>query len=497
MKFGGAILWVLAYLGAVLVGLGLWVRRVFGVITIDQLVLNLDGAGAADSGLIWGAVLTGVVLPVLIVTAGMLVRLLVKQLLDDRGIKPNPRLIRGGAIGLVAVLMFGGATTAAQAVSFGAFVESSVREATGAPDLGNYYVAPRVSQDRDAAQARPNLVLIYLESIENTLADEDLFEFNMLEPVQRATDGWTEIPDLRQYDGGGWTMAGVVSTQCGVPLRTASNSSDRGKLNELDDQVAYLPGAVCLGDVLEHAGYRNVYMGGAHTSFAGKGAYFAQHGYGEVTGRQQWVEAGEHEIRTDWGLSDRRLFEQAKQRIDELHASDQPFNLTLLSLDTHESPWRYDYCTDSAAEEMAAITRCSMEQVAGFIEHMRVEGMLDDTVVVVMGDHLKQVASWASFDEQLASAEDRSLFGRVWSPTPVTFERRDFDQFSMYPTLLELLGFEPENHRAGVGVSALVPGDGAHARGTMLELGEREYDAVVRSRSTQLFADIWQGREPE
>lgn len=495
MKVGNVILWGLAYVGAVLAGLGLWVMRVFGVITVDQLMLNLEGAGDGDAGLFWGALLTGVVLPVLIVTAALLARIIIVQVLEDRGVPPQAnrlrrRWLRVGAMVLVAAVMVGGAATAAKAVSLADFVESSVREATGAPDLGDYYVAPQPGEARDPEADRPNLVLIYLESIENTLADDERFEFNMLEPVQRATEGWAEIPDLRQYDGGGWTMAGVVSTQCGVPLRSASSGSDRGSLNELDDQVDYLPGAVCLGDMLAAEGYRNVYLGGAHTSFAGKGAFFEQHGYDEVMGRQQWAEAGEHEMRSDWGLSDRRLFSLAKQRVDELHAADQPFNLTLLSLDTHESPWRYDYCEAPADEEMAAITLCSMEQVAEFIDHMRDEGMLDDTVVVVMGDHLKQVAGWASFTEELDTAEDRSIFGRVWSPAGVEFARGDFDQFSMYPTLLELVGVAPPDRRAGVGVSALAPAADPGAE-SMLALSAQEYDAVVRSRSDELFTHLW------
>lgn len=496
MKVVSALLWSLVYLGAILAGLGLWVRRMFGVVTVDQLLLNLEGAGETDSGLVWGAVLTGVVLPALVVTALILVRVILRQLMEGR--RPRSAVWwRAGSAALAAVVLLGGAATAAQAVSFGDYLESSLREAAGAPDLGDFYVTPKVAVEPDSARDPdpPNLVLIYLESVENTFADDGLFERNMLQPVQQATRGWTEIPELRQYDGGGWTMAGIVSTQCGVPLRTASSGSDRDVLNGLDDQVDYLPGAVCLGDVLADEGYRNVYMGGAHTGFAGKGAFFEQHGYGEVSGRQQWAEAGEQEMRTDWGLSDRRLFELATQRVRELHAEQQPFNLTLLSLDTHESAWRHQSCTESAEDEMTAITLCSMGQVAGFIDAMRDEGILDDTVVVVMGDHLKQVASWASFHDELGSvpADQRSIFGRVWSPAGVTFARSDFDQFSMYPTLLELLGLPPAGHRAGVGASALVPASEV-APGSMLDLDAREYDAVVRSRSTSLFAELWGAR---
>ncbi|QAB16803.1 hypothetical protein Leucomu_01630 [Leucobacter muris] len=169
-------------------------------------------------------------------------------------------------------------------------------------------------------------------------------------------------------------MAGIVSTQCGIPLRSGGALGENVDLNELGSEgnevTSYLPNATCLGDVLAREGYRNVFMGGADADFAGKGAFFRSHGYDEVHDLQEWRAAGETEIRDDWGLSDRRLFERAREEVTRLHEGNQPFNLTLLTLDTHEGPRVYDYCSWDTEEAMTSITFCSMEQVAGFVDYL-------------------------------------------------------------------------------------------------------------------------------
>ena len=103
-----------------------------------------------------------------------------------------------------------------------------------------------------------------------------------------------------------------------------------------------------------------------------------------------WRAAGESEenFRRDWGLSDGRLMAHAKEKIDQLHAeaerSGRPFNLSVLTLDTHEPVHVYDYCTVDTEDEVTSVFSCSMTQVAGFVEHMEEKGYLDDTAVALM-----------------------------------------------------------------------------------------------------------------
>lgn len=495
--------------GAVLAGGGVWVRRTFGLISVDQLLMNLPGGEGAGGGeLIAGAVVT-----ILLIPGAVVVLLLLLTEKSRRDLRRGGMLrgggrwvLRGIAVVLAAAVPLGGAAAFGSTIGAAEYVQAYAREASGGTTLADYYVEPRhgvaanaqggpgMKADGGDGRERRNLVTIYLESIEDAFADETTFEANMLAPVQRVTAGWDSISALRQYEGGGWTMAGLVSTQCGIPLRTAGAVSDATALNLIghDGEAvdAYLPGATCLGDVLAREGYRNVYMGGADARFAGKGAFLESHGYDEVHALQEWLELGETEMRSDWGLSDRRLFERAREEVTRLHEQGQLFNLTLLTLDTHESAYSYDYCPDDTAQQMTSITVCSMEQVAGFVEYLEQTGVLEDTTVVLMGDHLKFEAEANSFWDELRNRQGRTIFNRVWTPDGVVFSRDDIDQFSMYPTLIELAGIELEDHRAGIGVSALVGADEVPA-GTILDLDEQEYRAVTQSRAAAFYRDLW------
>lgn len=505
--------WLLMAVGAVSLGIGLWVRRNFGVISVDQLLSNLQGGGGDGAGgteLVESGVLIGLVAPL---TAVIVLLVLVER---SRRVLHRHRELEGArrrwfrvaaALVAVAVPVAGGGYLGAT-VGAGDYVRAVAREAATGTGIADYYVAPTVHDwrgsgdtlgDFDAGEQPRNLVIVYLESIEETFRDADRFGQNMLAPVDHATHDWASLPSLRQYDGGGWTMSGIVATQCGIPLRTAASVADNTELNLIGSEgrevSAYLPGAMCLGDVLAEEGYRNVYMGGADASFAGKGAFFDTHGYDEVHDLQEWWADGETETRPDWGLSDRRLFTRAKAEVSRLHEADEPFNLTLLTLDTHETPYLYDYCEATTPEELTAITDCSMRQVQGFVTYLDEQGILEDTTVVLMGDHLKLMVEGRSFWDAMQGVQDRTIYNRVWVPGGVDFAREDIDQLSIYPTLLELTGLEISEHRAGMGVSALAPADEV-PEGSILDLTPTEYGDIVSSRSSAFYRELW-GETPE
>lgn len=514
-KGGATVLgWALIALGAVFTSASAWVRRTFGQISVDQLVLNVQGGGEQGGGgteIVADGVMWGLVAPLLAVLAIAVCVARARRSLRARRPARSHRFTawtRVVAVACVIAVPLAGAVSLSSTIGVGAYINSYVREATTGTTLGDFYVVPGLTgaaaakttganlPGLAAAGGQRNLIVIYLESVEDALADDTLFEKNMLAPVQQATAGWATIPHLSQYEGGGWTMAGIVSTQCGVPLRSAGASVNIAELNSLgangEPVESYLPGAVCLGDVLHDRGYRNVFLGGADADFAGKGTFLSGHGYDEVRDLSTWQDAGETELRPDWGLSDRRLFALAAETVTELHESGQPFNLSVLSLDTHEQAYAHDYCEVDTAAPMTAITLCSMRQVAGFIDYLGAMGYLDDTAVMVMGDHEKFIARSNSFEAELSTLTTRTIFNRMWLPAGagLKIQRESTDQLSMYATLLELAGVQAPDHRAGVGVSVFAP---KAPKGSLPTLAADEYSDVVTSRSSAFYGSLWGG----
>lgn len=511
---GWALIALFVATGAVLLGSALWIRRTFGPISIDQMLMSLPGAGGAEvtgaeSGYVSDFVWQAIALPLICVVVLFMLSWLVRRVMNrrqqaiasevsDRGRYGRPHASRPRFSrwipGLFAAVTFvSGAAVFAQTIGLAQYV----RSATTTLSMMDYYVAPYANDDTsvvfdisDGKSEPKNLVTIYLESADDAFSDADQFEANLLQPLQEATEGWASIPALRVYEGGGWTMAGLVGTQCGIPLRGPGIGENDINSNEIGaDAEEYLPGAYCLGDALADVGYTNVYLGGADAGFASKGVFFSNHGFDEVKDLEYWIEQGETEL-SAWGLSDRALMEQAKAEVTRLHEAGEPFNLTMLTLDFHEPAHLFDYCPQTTEADLSSALICSMQQVAGFIDYMEEKGYLDDTVVVVMADHPKMVADGGYYSNELSGValDERLLFNRIWTPDGESdWARDDIDQLSMYATTLDLLDLGQADGRAGVGLSALT----GTIENTALNLQTDEYLELLQSRSADLYSWLW------
>lgn len=489
---GRGLCYGLIWLGLTLLAAAGVIRHYWGQISVGQMRMNLvsvqtDGGGGS---IVWVSVLLIGVLPVLLTLAVALGQWVWRRRRLSGHTARAPRgVVRSISAIAVAAVVVGGTASFASAVDLPRYVKA----AKFPHDIGSRYIQPTVTGDA----GKRNLVVVYLESGEQTLADDQLFEknaFKPLEDVTRAEDGWRSVTDLQQYEGGGWTMAGLTSTQCGIPLKSSGegiSSSDIGAGME-----QYLGGVTCLGDVLQNHGYTSTFLGGANSSFAGKDAFLRSHGYTEDKGLADWRAAGEPEqnFRGDWGLSDERLMAHAKDEVDRLHArserTGQPFNLSMLTLDTHEPVHVYDSCGVDTQNQVTSVFACSMTQVAGFIEHMRVQGYLEDTSVVVMGDHLKHMSAGDAFHEQLDHHPNRTIFNRVWIPGESSDQplRAGADQLSMYPTLLEAAGLSVHNGAAGLGTSVRRQ---QPPQGSAQAMDPEEYALLLESRSAEFYTRAW------
>ncbi|MFI7495617.1 sulfatase-like hydrolase/transferase [Kocuria sp. M4R2S49] len=499
---GHLLVYVLIWAGLALLIAAAGIRYFWGEISVGQMLLHLvsvelDGGGGP---IVWIGILGIGVLPLLITAGIALWQHLRRRKRGHHGDDMRPRrpqwAMRTVSTALVGAVVVGGTTAFATTVGVGDYIRSGNSEY----DLGDYYVEPTVTSDQD----KRNLVLIYLESGEATLANDQHFEkdaFVPLKEVTEASDGWQSVDDFQQYQGGGWTMAGLVSTQCGVPLKGLGSSAGSGALNDLGGAAdTYLGGITCLGDVLDEHGYQNVFLGGANASFAAKDTFLDNHGYSEVKDLSDWRAAGEPErnFRGDWGLSDERLMAHAKDEIDELHAeaerTGRPFNLSVLTLDTHEPVHIYDYCTVDTQNVVTSAFFCSLTQVAGFVEHMEEKGYLEDTAVVIMGDHLKHMSAGDAFHEQLDHHENRTIFNRIWVPGEDGSSelRPRVDQLNLYPTILEAAGLTLRDDAAGLGVSAFAP---TVPEGSAQALEPALYTKLLDSRSAQFYAEAWAGED--
>lgn len=427
--------YVVAFIG---ISLAYWIDRMFGEPSIDQIQYHLvyaEGAALQMSEVFLATFVVEVLLLTLVSALGVT---LLHGILAERWPAWKRHVLRASppfalCTSLVALML-----------QFSLFSYAAAHFATD--QFAERYVDPKLVHVQPQG-ARRNLLLIYVESLETTYGNPALFGRDLLAPLRAV--GGQELAPLRPAPGATWTIGGIVATQCGVPLKVYSEHDVR----RMRGERVYLPGATCLGDLMQAHGWHNVFMGGAPLSFSGKGTFLQDHGFAETYGRDEWERAGLRKgERNIWGLYDSALFERARARLATLQASGRPFMLSLLTLDTH-NPFGFlsPACQQRGVRDFAGIVECGAAQIAEFIRAAREQGLLENTVVVVVGDHL---AVPNPLYEKLKQAQDRRMFNLVLAPDLPPVTASELSPFDLYPTLLELVGLQADGSRLGLGVSA-------------------------------------------
>ncbi|RYE49666.1 MAG: hypothetical protein EOP48_20740, partial [Sphingobacteriales bacterium] len=257
-----------------------------------------------------------------------------------------------------------------------------------------------------------------------------------------------DFTNISQVGATGWTIAGMVASQCGFPLITTGSGG-----NSMRDVPKFLPGAKCLGDVLASEGYQLEFMGGADPYFAGKGKFLKDHGFSKVQGFSDLSpNLSDALYRSDWGLFDDSLFSFASKRYHELVKINKPFGLFLLTLDTHhpvghipKSCQGYEY--GDGQNEILNAVYCSDKLISEFIDSLDNE----DTLVVIASDHL---AMRNTASDRLQKQDRKNLLLFYWpSRLRNSINARADGTFSSGVTALDIMGFKIEG--IGLGRSLL------------------------------------------
>ena len=306
----------------------------------------------------------------------------------------------------------------------------------------DFYETPKATPP----QSNRNLVFLYLESLERTYFDEARFPglINELRELEKEGLSFTNI---RGAEGTGFTIGGMVASQCGIPLVTSSHP------NSMAGMDRFLPGAQCIGDLLADAGYQLDYMGGASLKFAGKGKFYTSHGFTQVRGKDE-LRAGldDPDYLSNWGLYDDTVLEMVLQRYQELVAADRPFALFALTLDTHHPNGHPSRSCDGLVYEDGAnpilnAVHCSDRLAARFIRKLRESAASDNTLLVVASDH---IALRNSAYDQLTSGKRTNLL-MIFDPASAQTSQnsRAGTTLDIAPTILSRLGFNVAAHGLG------------------------------------------------
>ena len=303
-----------------------------------------------------------------------------------------------------------------------------------------------------------NLIYIFLESVETTYSDKEnggAFTFDCIPEL-------TELAEENEcFSGGGlnggmilpgttWTMGGMFAQTSGLPLKISIGE------NMMSTQKDFFPDITTLGDILYKEGYKQVLLLGSDAEFGGRKTYFSQHGNYEMLDYGYAVENGKipEDYYVWWGYEDEKLFAFAKEELMSLSQSDEPFNLTMLTVDTHfEDGYVCDLCSDEFGEnQYANVMACSSRQVADFVAWIRQQDFYENTTIVLVGDHTTMDSDFCDdADDDYARKAYLSIINSAIE------KKRDGDieysTLDMFPTTLAAMGVEIEGDQLGLGVN--------------------------------------------
>ncbi len=329
--------------------------------------------------------------------------------------------------------------------------------------IESYYVDP-ATVDLVFPEKKRNLIFIYLESMEMTFANREVggaFDENVIKNLTllsqenenfSGTYGEGSMLDGGYaYSGGTWTIGAIFSSTSGIPLQT-SGLADH---NDMNTQDAFYPTITTLGDILHDAGYRQVFMIGSSAIFGGRQLYLTNHGEFEFRDLN-WAKRTGHlpaGYYVWWGYEDQKLFSYAKETLEELGSGDEPFNFTMLTVDTHMTGgYTCELCGNEFENRYSNVYACSDKQVSEFIEWIKQQDFYENTTIILMGDH-------PTMDATYCRNIDNDYVRRVYTcvlnapVSPVRTAYRSYSTLDMFPTTLSTLGVEIPGGRLGLGTS--------------------------------------------
>lgn len=323
--------------------------------------------------------------------------------------------------------------------------------------IEKHYVYPRTTEIIFPL-SKKNLILIQVESLETSIQDKKnggFFDVNAIPYLTHLAQSHISFSHAEFGQGAtvlpgtSWTIAGLVAETAGIPLKMYKTHKRIG--NTMDRYSGFLSGVVSLGDILQKNGYQNIFILGTGKEFAGKENYVKQHGDYLIYDREDIPKKGND-------ASDYEVFEFAKSEIEKLGQTNQPFHVLIQTVDTHFGILKEGDCPTPFQKNFQNAFYCADLNLKKFISWLQQSDIYDETVVVILGDHLTMGATVLN-EMKSCDANASEITRKVYnafihsSAVPIQKNYRQFSTMDMFPTILASMGVQIKGERLGLGTN--------------------------------------------
>lgn len=346
------------------------------------------------------------------------------------------------------------------------------------------YLEPYQDTERVSLTDKHNLIVIYLESLENTgqlkkyggyIPDN---EENLLENLTAiANNEYASLKDKniqtihisqsdkamigqQSSDTFGTTLWSMMGSQTGmrpVDYGTSNLFVDGNKSKEQSKNNKY-QGIYGLGDILDKDGYSQEFICGSRLQFAGRGEFYQEHqieplGIEEILEKYPEFENNKTNLNGFMQIQDKDMYKALKQEITNKYKSGSKFSIAALTIDTHfPGEGRCSECLDEY-DDYRDILKCADRQIGEFIDWASDQPWMEDTTIVLMGDHLHMENSVELYNNAAADSNyTRTIYNAIINPVETQglneeenksdrLNNRQFNQADWMPTILAQIGY--------------------------------------------------------
>ena len=174
--------------------------------------------------------------------------------------------------------------------------------------------------------------------------------------------------------------------------------------------------------------------------------------------------------------------------MEELSEQDNPFNLTMLTVDTHfEDGYVCSECQDTYGDDQYSnVMACSSRQLDEFLQWIQEQDFYEDTTIVLAGDHLTMDSNYC---EDVAEDYERKAYVSYINPAVdrETAEERVYTTMDHFPTTLAAMGAQIEGDRLGLGTNLF---SSTPTLAEMFGIDQVEQELQRKSELMEEMADI-------
>ena len=439
-----------------------WVKMTCGNVSFSIILLQLTSPiKGTDSGIINSIIKTAVVPPVLLAVAAVLCYLFIVRgmyALEDLPVKKIPRWSKI-CIEVVMVVFFLH-TVQIQGTEIGMWdYIQSVRESSDFYE--KEYVNP-TKVKMTFPKEKKNLIYIFMESMESSYTDKEdggTMDDNYIPNLTKLAKENINFSDKADGKLGGptcleataYTVGGMVAQTAAINLKLHNSGSMFGN---------FLPNLTTMGDILNKEGYQQVFLCGSEGDFAGRDTYFTSHKDFHIEDYNAAKKEGfiAPDYKVFWGHEDEILYKRAKKQLEQLSSSDKPFNLTMLTVDTHfPRGYKCRLCKDKYNRQYANVIACADQQVYDFVEWIKKQDFYKNTTIVIAGDHTTMVDTsdpiWSNLNDNYKRTVYNTIINADCTYKENVTGNRDFSTMDMFPTTLAALGVQIDGNRLGLGTN--------------------------------------------